>query len=425
MTTRAPDTTRPIKLLAMLEASTVTGVARNMLDFCQGVRDLNERVPGSLPMETSLVTFNRTRATAALSPTGESGRAEGNHRPPIEDEPPNEFVKAARELGIHVDVIAERFRFDLRVIPALRRIIAERAPDIVATHNLKSHFLVKLSGLNRRYPWVAFHHGYTTTDLKMRVYNQLNRWSLPTADRVITVCQAFARELAREGVPFDRIYAQHNSISPEQGASAEEVAALRTRLGIKDGERLVLTIGRLSREKAHLDLVNAFARLRHDHPEIDAKLLIVGDGPERGAVEAAIKTMGIAERVYMAGQISDVRPYYAAADVFVLPSHSEGSPYVLLEAMRAGVPLIATSVGGVPEMVVDNESALLVGPRDAQAMAAAIARVLQDEQLAHQLVSNASALVATRYSPEAYVRSLFEIYRELIPGRASANVQLV
>jgi glycosyltransferase involved in cell wall biosynthesis len=187
----------------------------------------------------------------------------------------------------------------------------------------------------------------------------------------------------------------------------------------------VLTIGRLSREKAHLDLVNAFARLRHDYAELNAKLLIVGDGPERGAVEAAIKTLGIGGRVYLAGQISDVRPYYAAADVFVLPSHSEGSPYVLLEAMRAGMPLIATSVGGVPEMVADKETALLVSPRDTQAMAAAIARVLQDAQLAHQLAANASALVATRYSPEVYVRSLFEIYRSLIPGKAAANVQVV
>jgi glycosyltransferase involved in cell wall biosynthesis len=421
----APGTTRPIKLLAILEASTVTGVARNILDFCEGVRDLNERLTGSLPIETSLVTFNRTRAAAAPPPTDEMRRLEGSHLESVTDEPPNEFVKSARELGIHVDVIAERFRFDLRVIPALRRIVNERAPDILATHNLKSHFLVRLSGLNRSYPWIAFHHGYTTTDLKMRVYNQLNRWSLPAADRVVTVCQAFARELAREGVPHERISAQHNSISPEQGASAEEVADLRRRLGIKDGERLVLAIGRLSREKAHLDLVNAFARLRHDYTEINAKLLIVGDGPERGAVEAAIRTLGIDELAILTGHISDVRPYYAAADVFVLPSHSEGSPYVLLETMRAGVPLVATSVGGVPEMVVDNETALLVSPRDAQALAAAIARILMDEQLAHRLASNATALVATRYSPETYVRSLFEIYRSLVPGRAAANAQVI
>jgi glycosyltransferase involved in cell wall biosynthesis len=421
---RAPDTTRRIKLLAILEASTVTGVARNILDFCQGVRDLNEKLTGSLPIETSLVTFNRTR-DAAQPRTDGMRQLDGNHLAPVKDEPPNEFVKAARELGIHVDVIAERFRFDLRVIPSLRRIVNERAPDILATHNLKSHFLVRFSGLNRGYPWVAFHHGYTTTDLKMRVYNQLNRWSLPAADRVVTVCQAFARELAREGVPLERIHALHNSISPEQSASAEEVSDLRTRLGIKDGTRLVLAIGRLSREKAHLDLVNAFARLRRDHPEIKAKLVIVGDGPERGAIETEVKTLGMGELALLTGQISDVRRYYAAADLFVLPSHSEGSPYVLLEAMRAGVPLVVTSVGGVPEMVADNETALLVSPRDPQAMAGAIARLLMDEQLAHRLTANAAALVATRYSPETYVRSMFEIYRSLVPESAAANAQLI
>jgi glycosyltransferase involved in cell wall biosynthesis len=420
MMTKTPVEMPAIKLLAILEASTVTGVARNLLDFCQCVRNLNERLPGSLPVETSLVTFIRARAPHPRDGMGRSERDQSST-----GEPPNEFVKIARELGIHVDVIAEGFRFDLRVVPALRQLVKQRAPNIVATHNLKSHFLVKFSGINRHYPWVAFHHGYTATDLKMRFYNQLNRWSLPVADRVITVCQAFAQDLAREGVPSERISVQHNSISIKGAPRAEDVSELRARLGVKGGERLVLAIGRLSREKAHLDLVSAFAQLRHSNPEINARLLIVGDGPERGTIETAARNLGVGERVYMAGRISDVSPYYAIADVFVLPSHSEGSPYVLLEAMTAGVPIVATAVGGVPEMVTHGETALLVGPRDPQAMAAAIVRLLSDAQLAHRLTSNAFALAATRYSLECYVHSLFEIYRDLIPEAAAADLQVV
>jgi glycosyltransferase involved in cell wall biosynthesis len=344
----------------------------------------------------------------------------------VPDEPPNEFVKVAREMGLHVDVIDERFRFDLRVMPALRVAVERRAPDIVATHNLKSHFLVRLSGLHRRQPWVAFHHGYTTTDLKMRAYNQLNRWSLPAADRVVTVCRAFAQGLVREGVPRERIIVQHNSISAEQkGTRAEDSSEIRARLGIRDGERFVLAIGRLSREKAHVDLISAFAELRRAHPEINAKLVIVGDGPERKAIEEAARTSGLSERVHMTGHISDVAPYYRAADVFALPSHSEGSPYVLLEAMTAGVAIVATAVGGVPEMVTHDETALLVAPRDPQAMAAGLARLLLDAQLAQRLISNASRMVATRYSPERYVRSMFEIYRDLVTGKTASNLQVV
>jgi glycosyltransferase involved in cell wall biosynthesis len=385
-----------IKLLAVMEPKTVSGAAKNMLDFCRFARDLNQTLPGSAPIETSIVTFERGAANSTESS--------------------NEFVKAARELGLEVDIIPERFRFDLRVIPSLRRIIERRAPDIVLTHHVKSHFLMKLSRLWQKYAWVAFHHGYTKTHFREHLYNRMDRLSLPTANRVITVCEAFARELKSAGVPRERISVQHNSIRPERRASAEEAQAVRAQFGIAEDEPLVLAIGRLSSEKAHIDLINAFQHLQSDNPELNAKLIIVGDGPERENLEAAVRSKGLDGRVHFAGHKSDVKPYYTAADLFVLPSHSEGSPYVLLEAMVAKVAVVATAVGGVPEMVEDQVSALLVPPRDPQRMAAGIARVLTDAQLARRLTENASALIATRYSPETYVRSLVEIYSQIISG---------
>ena len=113
---------------------------------------------------------------------------------------------------------------------SLRRIVEQRAPNIVQTHNVKSHFLMRQSGLWRRQPWVAFHHGYTTTDLKMRVYNQLDRWSLRAAHCIITVSHAFARELARAGVPPERICVLHNSVSAGRAAHVrdEEVQSLKS-----------------------------------------------------------------------------------------------------------------------------------------------------------------------------------------------------
>jgi glycosyltransferase involved in cell wall biosynthesis len=273
---------------------------------------------------------------------------------------------------------------------------------------------MKLSRLWRHYPWVAFHHGYTTTDRKVRAYNQLNRWSLPRADRVITVCQAFAQELTLSGVKPERICVQHNSIRPQPPASEEEVKRLRTRLNVAADEHLVLTIGRLSREKAHLDLLAALKHLREMRPELKARLVIVGDGPERAQLEAATDSLGLRPWVVFAGHIDEVQPYYAAADVLTLPSHSEGSPYVLLEGMAANLPIVATAVGGVPEMVANNQSALLVSPNNPEAMAQAIARVLTDGQLKRALTSAASILVSTTHSPETYVRALLEIYRATI-----------
>jgi glycosyltransferase involved in cell wall biosynthesis len=145
--------------------------------------------------------------------------------------------------------------------------------------------------------------------------------------------------------------------------------------------------------------------------------VIVGDGPERKHLEALASSLGIGARVFFAGQVTNVQRYYADSDVLVNSSHSEGSPYVLLEAMAAGLPIVATAVGGVPEMVENNETALLVPPSDPQAMADAIGRLLSDEKLAARVAKNASELVSSRFSPETYVQSLAEIYREVISKR--------
>jgi glycosyltransferase involved in cell wall biosynthesis len=400
-----PRVASTLRLLAVVEATTVNAVAKNVLEFHRASLDLRQDSNDFPRVELSLLTFDRGGSVAGSSVQSD-----------------NEFVVAARAAGIEIDVIPERGRFDRRVISALREILQRRAPDIVVTHQLKSHFLMRLSRLWQQYPWVAFHHGYTTTDQKMRLYNRLNRWSLPKADRVITVCEAFANELAGQGVSRARIAVKHNSIRPQPAAASREVHALWRRLNVDQGQLVVLAVGRLSQEKAHIDLVHAFKDLRDVHPEINAKLVILGDGPERGRLAAAASSLGINDSVVFVGEVRDVTPYYAAADVLANPSHSEGSPYVLLEAMAAGLPIVATAVGGVPEMVTDNESALLVPARDPRAMSAAIARTLTDASLARRLSAKASALVSSRFSPETYVRSLVEIYREVISSADKPRV---
>jgi glycosyltransferase involved in cell wall biosynthesis len=286
---------------------------------------------------------------------------------------------------------------------------------------IKSHFLAKLSGLGKRLPWVAYHHGYTTTDIKMRVYNQLNRWSLPSAARVVTVCRPFAEQLARAGVDPRRIRVKHNSVAAPAPVAEAEVAALRARLGVKEGERVLLAVGRLSREKGLADLVRALARLRETAPVENFKLVILGEGPERSSVEEEARRLGLVERVVFAGHASDVRPFYALADALALPSHSEGSPHVLLEAMASGVPVAATGVGGVPEIVADEETALLVPPRDPSALAGALARLLSDRTLARALAERAREHALAHFSPESFARSLLETYCELLPGMAAAR----
>ena len=391
---------KTLKLVTLVEATTMNAVARIVLEFFRTTKELSDTDASFSAIHGSIVTFDRN----------------------ADVDSPNEFVATARASGLEVDVIREQRRLDLSVISALSEKIDARQPDIVVTNSVKSHFLFWRSRLNKKYPWVGFHHGYTTTDLKMRVYNRLDRWSLPKADRVATVCQAFASELARETkIPQEQIFVQHNAIRSQSKPASDEVNELRRRFGITEGERVVLSVGRLSKEKAHAQLIEAFKLIRADNSGLNYKLLIVGDGPERAALETGARASGENDRITFAGQVSNVQPFYAAADVFVLPSHSEGSPNVLLEAMAAEVPIVATAVGGVPEIVSDKETALLVPPQNPPALAAAIDRVLQDSSLAQRLTTVASSLVAREHSPEAYARRLISLYQEVIEQRAASS----
>jgi glycosyltransferase involved in cell wall biosynthesis len=399
-----------IKLLALIEADRVTGPAKNLIEFCLRARNPRAGFP---VIETSLATFHRA-ADAGSNPGAEGGDA------------PNGFVAVARKAGIEVDVILEQFRYDPRAIADLRRVIERRAPDIVETKSVKSHFLLRLAGLHRKQAWVAFHHGYTATDLKVHAYNQLDRWSLRAADRVITVCDAFARELARRGVSSDRISVLHNSIGPDYGreARAEDRRAIRSKLGIGKDEQIILSVGRLSREKAHTDLAAAFAELLQQHPRINARLILAGEGPERKPIEQAAAASGVANRVTIAGAINGLAPWYAAADLFALPSLSEGSPNVLLEAMMMELPIVATAVGGVPEIVAHERNALLVRPRDPRHMAEAIARLLEDQPLARNLAANARETALVNHSPESRLSALLEIYRQLATGKKTPAIRI-
>lgn len=378
-----------MRIISIVEATTLNAVAKVTLEFFRTAREM----PDMAAVQGSVITFNRDTDNP---------------------ESPNEFVIATRAAGLEIDVIPERRRFDLSVIPALREIIEQRQPDVVVTNSVKSHFLMWRSRLSKKYKWVAYHHGYTTTDQKMRLYNRFDRWSLPKAHLVLTVCDAFARELnAVAKVPRERIHVQHNPMRLTSKPDSTLVQTQRERLGVGESEQVILSVGRLSKEKGHADLIAAFQHFCRNQTSPAGKLVIAGDGPERARLEAEAAETGYGQRIVFAGQVRDVQPFYALADVFALPSLSEGSPNVLLEAMAAEVPVVATSVGGVPEIVQDETSALLVPAGDPSSMAAALKRSLTDRELSSRLTTNALALVKSRHSPQAYVRSLMETLSEL------------
>ena len=372
-----------IRVLAMVEASTVSGSAKAVLEFA---KEAAREYPGLPKIDLSILTFDR-------------GQGE------------NSLTKAIRDTGTPLDIVVERRRFDTHVIPQLRSVVARRRVDVIWSNSVKSHFLVRWAGLNQSRGWVAFHHGYTAVDAKMRIYNQLDWWSLRTANRVFTSSAAFVSELKRRNVRHDHIHVQHMPIRPFTPVSEEQKAELRRLHRLGDETHVLLSVGRLSREKGHVDLIQAFPKIRKLAGDTPIRLVLVGEGPERQRIESLCRGLNLANSVILAGHQDDINPYYGIADVFVLPSHSEGCPNVLLESMAAGVPVVATAVGGIPEVVTSGREALLVKKQDPEALASAIVHLLKDRDCRDRLVLSAREIVARKTS-EDYFRSIATVFSQ-------------
>jgi glycosyltransferase involved in cell wall biosynthesis len=380
----------PIRLLAIIESRIISGPAKNLIDFVPLAR--------SLGIETIVATFLR----------GESE---------------NFFTQSLKDLSIPVLGVSEEGPYDLSAIRKLKRLVSKVKPDLFQTHAVKSHFLTRLSGISPSIPWIAFHHGYTSTSWRTGLYNELDRWSLKAAAQVVTVSRASLEQLRTKGVDIKKIRVIHNAVPADcrgETVDTSHVRALRASLGIPAEQKVILSIGRLSKEKDQASLVDALSELRGS---FSPHLVIVGDGPERKAIMERVRILGLTNRVTVTGLQDHVRHFYSLADVVVISSRSEGSPNVLLEALALGVPIIATAVGGIPEMVNHGEHALLVQHGNRRQMADSIARILAERDVAQSLVENGKMLVHTKFSTASRARTLSDMYKEILELNRQAQVR--
>jgi glycosyltransferase involved in cell wall biosynthesis len=225
------------------------------------------------------------------------------------------------------------------------------------------------------------------------------------SDRVVAVCETAADHARAEGTPSRKVVVIPNGV---------ETHPTRQRRGLfGDASPIFGTVAALLPKKGHVFLVDAIPVVSESCP--GALFVLVGDGPERPALELRAQQLGVAERLLFLGVRDDVEEILAELDAFVLPSLYEGLPNSVLEAMAAGVPVIATRVGGVPEIVQDGVSGLLAEPASPPALAAAMVRLARDEGLRRRLAENALAFVATR-SVGAEIDATIALYQSLMGG---------
>jgi glycosyltransferase involved in cell wall biosynthesis len=250
-----------------------------------------------------------------------------------------------------------------------------------------------------------------TAQLYMRPRDMLRtRLHLRGIDRIMAVSHEVEARYAEElSVPRRKLVVIPNAIAVPEAIPAPD-PALRERL--LDGRPgfLVLTPARFEEQKGHADLLAAAAEVP------DATFVLAGDGPLRMEMEAMAHRLGVADRCVFLGHRDDVPALLAVADLFVLPSHFEGLPVSVLEAMAAARPVLATGVGGTDEAVVDGETGLLVPPRNPPALAAAIRRMRVEPELARRLATGGRARVQGTFSLEATARLVEGVYDDVLHG---------
>jgi glycosyltransferase involved in cell wall biosynthesis len=322
------------------------------------------------------------------------------------------WAERVREMGAPFYLLGKRPGLDPRMVPALMRLLRREGVDVLHAHNQAAAFYGGLAGLLLRRPMVITRHGASFG--RDRSHLWLGRLGARLARRVVCVGEE-ARQVARQ---VDRVPESHLRLIYNGADTAlyrpdpEARASARAELGLAPTEPAFISVGRLSPEKDYLTLLQALALLGRQGPV--PRLLMVGDGPERPALERTAGEMGLGKAVLWLGERQDVPRLLAACDVFALSSLSEGVSIAVLEAMAAGLPAAVTRVGGNPELVEQGRSGLLVPPADPAALASALGRLLGDPAGARAMGQAARARTEERFSLATTARAYAELYREVL-----------
>jgi glycosyltransferase involved in cell wall biosynthesis len=292
-------------------------------------------------------------------------------------------------------------------------------PHVVHTHTAKAGFVGRIAARLAGVPVVlhtfhghVFHSYFSPT--KSRLYILIERFGARLSTRIITISPRLREEIANYGVTkSERIEIIPLGFELDLFASQPRATGdFRRSLGIPMDAKLVGAVGRLVPIKNLQLLLEAAALARQSDPNI--RVVLVGDGELREELKAQAAAMGLAEAVVFAGWRRDLANVYADLDAVVISSHNEGTPASLIEAMATGCPVVATRVGGVPDLVVDGETGRLVPPGDREALAAALLALFREPELTARMAELARRRVLERHQAQRLVADIDRLYRELL-----------
>jgi glycosyltransferase involved in cell wall biosynthesis len=316
----------------------------------------------------------------------------------------------------HAPIAKEALRYSIRVAPipiefktisgfhALRQHLLCNAYDVVNTHSSADSWLTALAcaTILARPAIVRTRHISAPVS-----GNILNRWLYRQARYVITTGEKLRTDLLQAlALAPEAVISIPTGIDTSRFLPGDK-SAVRAELGLSPDLRYIGIVATLRSWKGHLVLLDAMSRLRDKR----VHLVIVGDGPMREQIEQRIEDLGLSAQVILAGQQTKPERWMQAMDAFCLPSYAnEGVPQALMQAMMTGLPVISTPIGAIPEIVQDGDTGILVTPRDPEALAAAIERIVGDHLLAARLGRAARASAVARFGFEQMIGRMDEIF---------------
>jgi glycosyltransferase involved in cell wall biosynthesis len=309
-------------------------------------------------------------------------------------------------------------RASLSYARGIRKLLGERTFDLVHAHIFASAVAAAIATLGKSVPLVITEH--TEASWQTWLTRPVSRWAHRRAKRVIAVSTPIERRLIEHyGVPSHLVTLIPNAVTPASDEPPDPPVALR---GVWLEHPLIGVVARLQPEKGVANFLKAAVRVAEVSSQ--ARFLVVGDGPLRGELLDLAEHLGLSERVRFLGYRSDSRALMELMDVLVVPSLTEGSPLIVLEAMAAGVPLVASAVGGIPDQVRHGREGILVPPDDPDALGEALGVLLRDPAYARRLGEAGRRRTQNEFSHETLVRRTEGVYRAAIGWKAHQDPEI-
>lgn len=261
---------------------------------------------------------------------------------------------------------------------------------------------------------IATCHGFISTDQKLKFYNQLELIALRACQSIIAVSENVKETLTKNGITSSKIIVMQNAVKFRENNSIDDEnrTMKRREIGIESDEFVCGYIGRLSEEKGLKYLILALEEIRI--ATVSVRLVVIGDGPQRDTMMKLAKERNLVSRVIFLGFKKNIEDWLPILDLFVLPSLTEGTPMALLEAMSIGLPVIATSVGGVPNIIKDNENGIQVQPADYKEISRQIENFIRSPEFRKKISENAINTIKTKFNIQTWCRKIENVYETLL-----------